>query len=65
MWYFIVIVSLLYIGFFIWATIDYQKREKKIEKEEDRSVCRSEDSLEEYGKKMDPEDAPKCPEPEE
>ena len=65
MWYFIIIVSILCIGFFVWATIDYKKRDKKIEKEEDRSVCRSEDSLEEYGKSMNSADSPKCPEPEE
>jgi hypothetical protein len=60
--YFIAIISILYIGFFIWATLDYKKREKKIEKEEDRSVCRSEESLDEYGKRID---SPQCPEPEE
>ena len=65
MWYFIIIASILYIGFFIWATIDSRKREKAREKEEDKSVCRSEGSLEEYGKPMDSADTPKCPEPEE
>jgi hypothetical protein len=65
MWYFIIIASILYVGFFIWATIDYQKRKKMIEKEEDKSVYRSEDSLEEYGKSMDSPDTPKSPEPEE
>lgn len=65
MWYFIIIASILYTGFFIWATVDYKKSEKKIEKEEDKSVCRSEDSLEEYGKPMDSADSAKCPEPEE
>lgn len=62
MWYFIIIISVLYAGFFVWATIDYKKREKKIEEEKDKSVCRSEDSLDEYGKKME---GPSCPEPEE
>lgn len=62
MWYFIIIIVLLYVGFFVWAAIDYRKREKKIEKEQDKSVCRSEESLDEYGKKMD---GPSCPEPEE
>ena len=65
MWYFIIIIALLYVGFFVWATIDYKKREKKIEKEQDKSVCRSEESLDEYGKKIDTADFTKCPEPEE
>lgn len=65
MWYFIIIVSILYIGFFVWATLDYKKKQKIIEKDKDKSVCRSEDSLEEYGKKMDVPDSPSCPEPEE
>lgn len=62
MWYFIIIVVVLYIGFFIWASVDYRNREKKAEKETDKSVCRSEEQLEEYGKRID---SPKCPEPEE
>jgi len=65
MWYFIIIIVLLYAGFFVWASIDSKKREKKIEKEQDKSVCRSEESLDEYGKKMDSTDSTKCPEPEE
>ncbi|MDP3790514.1 MAG: hypothetical protein Q8R38_00505 [Candidatus Omnitrophota bacterium] len=65
MWYFIIIISVLYVGFFIWATIDYRKKEKVQEKDTDKSVCRSENSLDEYGKKMNTSETPECPEPEE
>lgn len=65
MWYFILVISILYIGFFIWATIDYNKKQKMMEKELDKFVYRSDESVEEYGKKMNSPDTPSRPEPEE
>lgn len=65
MWLIIVIVlAVVCTGFYIWVNMDYKKRKKEIfrEKEEPLQTCRSEDNLEEYGKKID---GPSCPEPEE
>ena len=49
MWYIVVIIlSVIFIGFFIWAAIDYKKRDKK----PGRPSFRTEDVLEGYGKPM-------------
>jgi len=64
MWCFVIIAAVICVAFFIWTNRYCKKCRKEAEKEKADPVitCRSEDSLQEYGKKLD---EPSCPEPEE
>ncbi|MCK4462847.1 MAG: hypothetical protein KAU58_00885 [Candidatus Omnitrophica bacterium] len=53
MWYFVIIVSILLVGFFIWASIEDRKQKKKQNKKGEKPLFRTEEDLEEYGKPMD------------
>ena len=50
--YFIIIILLILAGFFIWIAMDSKKKNKEDGKK-DRPPFRSEQDLEEYGKKME------------
>lgn len=52
MWYFVIIISVILIGFFIWMNMDYRKQKKLSEKKHDKQPFRTEEDLDEYGKKM-------------
>ena len=52
MWYVIIILSVICVGFFMWARADYAKRKKESDKSKDKPSFRTEDVLEEYGKPM-------------
>ena len=54
MWYLIIIISVIWIGVFIWARMDYKKRRVVNNKSKDKPAFRSEEDLEEYGKPMEP-----------
>lgn len=54
MWYFVIIVSIVCVGFFIWSGIEDRKRKKQQNKREEKPLFRTEDDLEEYGKPMSP-----------
>jgi len=56
MWYFVIIVSVVMIGFFIWSGADYRRQKIEREKEKDKPPFRSEQDLEEYGKSMEDKD---------
>ncbi|MGB2705564.1 MAG: hypothetical protein WBC74_01720 [Candidatus Omnitrophota bacterium] len=53
MQYFVIIVAIVCIGFFIWASVENKKRKKKQDKRKDRPLFRTEEDLEEYGKPME------------
>ena len=55
MWIFIIIVSAVWIGFFIWARIDYKRRKKETNKKKTRPTFRTEEDCEEYAKPMEDE----------
>ena len=56
MWYFIIVVSAIFLGLFIWVYGDYKKQKKEPGKEE-KSTFRTEDDLEEYGKPLKDEES--------
>ena len=53
MQYFIIIVSVILVSFFIWASVGNRKQKKKQDKKEEKPSFHSEEDLEEYGKSMD------------
>ncbi len=53
MWYFIIAVLVILTGFFIWTAMDYRRQKKDNEKDKEKPSFRSEQDLEEYGKKME------------
>lgn len=54
MWYVVMVLSLVCIGFFMWANREDRRRKKKQDKRGEKPLFRSEDDLEEYAKSMDP-----------
>lgn len=52
MLYFVIIVSVILAGFFIWASIDSRRQKKIQEKNKDKKHFRTEEDQEEYGKKL-------------
>lgn len=55
MCYFIVLLSVVLAGLFIWASIDYRKQKKLNNKE--KPPFRTEEDLEEYGKPLKDEES--------
>ncbi len=54
MWYFVIVLVLIFVGFFMWSGMEDRKRKKKEhEKHEDEPLFHTEDDLEEYGKPME------------
>lgn len=52
--YFVIIVSLIVAGYFVWTNIEEKREKKKAKmKHEEKPLFRSEEDLEEYGKPMD------------
>ncbi|MDD5136005.1 MAG: hypothetical protein PHN63_01500 [Candidatus Omnitrophica bacterium] len=52
MWTFIILVSVIWVGFFVWARIDSKKRQKENIKKTAKPAFRTEEDLDEYGKPM-------------
>ncbi len=55
MWIFIAVISVLWIGFFIWACTDSAKRRKERNGKNSGPAFRTEEDLDEYGKPMSDE----------
>ena len=55
MWTLIIVVSVLWIGFFIIARIDSKRRKKESEKKKTKPAFRTEEDLDEYAKPMNDE----------
>ena len=53
MWTLIIIISAIWIGFFIVARIYSKRRQKEYNKKKDKPSFRTEEDLDEYGKPMD------------
>lgn len=58
MWYFVIVVSIVWIGFFIWARTDYKRRKREFIKKKVKPPFRSEEDLEEYGKPLEDYEKP-------
>ena len=58
MWYILVILSVLCVGFSIWVRKYHKKHEKSKPVVKDKPPFRTEDVLEEYGKPMKDKDQP-------
>ncbi len=55
MWKIVAIISVIWVGFFVWARIDYKRRKREYKKKIDKPTFRSEKDLYEYGKPLDDE----------
>jgi len=55
MWKIVVIVSVVWVGFFAWARIGYKRRKKEYDKKKNKPTFRTEEDLDEYAKPMDDE----------
>ncbi|MDD3905225.1 MAG: hypothetical protein PHS46_01695 [Candidatus Omnitrophica bacterium] len=55
MWKILVIISVIWVGFFIWAKIDYKRRTSENNKKKNKPPFRTENDLKEYGKPMQDE----------
>lgn len=54
MWYIIVIVvSIIWVGFFVWVRMDYKRRKAESVKKKARPPFRSEEGLEGYEKPLE------------
>ena len=53
MLYLIILITLVCIGFFVWAGSISKEQKKKQNKKNDKPLFRTEEDLEEYGKSMD------------
>ena len=49
---FIIIVSVIWIGFFIWAKMDYKKRRKESNQKKYKPAFRTEEDVDKYAKPM-------------
>ena len=56
MWYLIIILSFICVGFFMWVRADYKKKKRELNKSKNRPPFRTEDVLEEYGKPLKDKD---------
>lgn len=52
MWYAVIILSVICVGFFMWVRADYKKQKREVGKKKEKPSFRTEDVLEEYGKPM-------------
>ena len=55
MWTWIIVISAIWIGFFIVARIASKRRRKEYNKKKDKPLFRTEEDLDEYAKPMDDE----------
>ncbi|MFA6321454.1 MAG: hypothetical protein WCY36_06325 [Candidatus Omnitrophota bacterium] len=52
-WTFVIAISVIWIGFVIWARLDNKKRRDEAEKKKNKPTFRTEEDLNEYAKPMD------------
>lgn len=52
---FIIVISVAWVGFVIWARIDSKKRREELNKKKDKPTFRTEEDLNEYAKPMNDE----------
>ena len=55
MWTFIIIISVVWIGFLIWARADYKRRNRDRNKKKQKPPFRTEEDLDKYAKPMEDE----------